>query len=600
MNRNTPIVFLFLILQVPFVLANDPIGAERVSLGVSDTVVENPWFAPAAWVFYIFFIPIILSYGVQLYKFLKYREERIQQAEEQQEMHEQHLHFVANISHEIRTPLTLISAPLKELIANNELNDHDRDLLAIMQRNVTRLNHLAEQILDNSNHSKDDRVLKETFGDISAFVENIVNNFRFYAHEKSLHLTFDSKTDGEQGYFDMEKVEKIVSNLMTNAMKYTPEGGDIVVRVYLEKGNAVVIVKDTGIGVTDSRQREMFRRFNRLDISGLKPSSKGFGVGLHYSQCLAFLHHGHLSYEPNVPQGSRFTLTIPYKEPVVEPVISAEETNCLKAEEPKKIKSEVDENLPTILLTEDDYEMRGYIHMLLKEDYNIIIAGDGEEALEKLQLNVPDLVLSDVVMHRMDGFELCQKIKASPDYGYLPVLLLTAKSDMDNRKHGIDCGADAYISKPFDPYYLKSVIASILENRLRIQRIIRNMTHVEEPSCKEEGENISEPLMSEREKEFLTHFHKLLSDHLEDDNINVTQLASEMNLSYSSLYARVKDLTGQSPQVFLNTYRMNVAMELLQTHNYTVAEVCYKVGGSTPANFSRSFKKQFGIVPSAV
>lgn len=600
MNRNTPIVFLFLILQAPFVLANDPIGAERVSLGVSDTVVENPWFAPAAWVFYIFFIPIILSYGVQLYKFLKYREERIQQAEEQQEMHEQHLHFVANISHEIRTPLTLISAPLKELIANNELNDHDRDLLAIMQRNVTRLNHLAEQILDNSNHSKDDRVLKETFGDISAFVENIVNNFRFYAHEKSLHLTFDSKTDGEQGYFDMEKVEKIVSNLMTNAMKYTPEGGDIVVRVYLEKGNAVVIVKDTGIGVTDSRQREMFRRFNRLDISGLKPSSKGFGVGLHYSQCLAFLHHGHLSYEPNVPQGSRFTLTIPYKEPVVEPVISAEETNCLKAEEPKKIKSEVDENLPTILLTEDDYEMRGYIHMLLKEDYNIIIAGDGEEALEKLQLNVPDLVLSDVVMHRMDGFELCQKIKASPDYGYLPVLLLTAKSDMDNRKHGIDCGADAYISKPFDPYYLKSVIASILENRLRIQRIIRNMTHVEEPSCKEEGENISEPLMSEREKEFLTHFHKLLSDHLEDDNINVTQLASEMNLSYSSLYARVKDLTGQSPQVFLNTYRMNVAMELLQTHNYTVAEVCYKVGGSTPANFSRSFKKQFGIVPSAV
>lgn len=600
MNRNTPIVFLFLILQVPFVLANDPIGAERVSLGVSDTVVENPWFAPAAWVFYIFFIPIILSYGVQLYKFLKYREERILQAEEQQEMHELHLHFVANISHEIRTPLTLISAPLKELIANNELNDHDRDLLAIMQRNVTRLNHLAEQILDNSNHSKDDRVLKETFGDISAFVENIVNNFRFYAHEKSLHLTFDSKTDGEQGYFDMEKVEKIVSNLMTNAMKYTPEGGDIVVRVYLEKGNAVVIVKDTGIGVTDSRQREMFRRFNRLDISGLKPSSKGFGVGLHYSQCLAFLHHGHLSYEPNVPQGSRFTLTIPYKEPVVEPVISAEETNCLKAEEPKKIKSEVDENLPTILLTEDDYEMRGYIHMLLKEDYNIIIAGDGEEALEKLQLNVPDLVLSDVVMHRMDGFELCQKIKASPDYGYLPVLLLTAKSDMDNRKHGIDCGADAYISKPFDPYYLKSVIASILENRLRIQRIIRNMTHVEEPSCKEEGENISEPLMSERDKEFLTHFHKLLSDHLEDDNINVTQLASEMNLSYSSLYARVKDLTGQSPQVFLNTYRMNVAMELLQTHNYTVAEVCYKVGGSTPTNFSRSFKKQFGIVPSAV
>lgn len=600
MNRNASIIILMFLLQVLPVLANEPIGAERVSLGTTDVAVENPWFAPAAWVFYIFLIPIILSYGVQLYRFIKHREERILQAEEQQEMHEQHMHFVANISHEIRTPLTLISAPLKELIANNELNEHDRNLLAIMQRNVTRLNHLAEQILDNSNHSKDDRVLKETFGDISAFVENIANNFRFYAHEKGLHLTFDSKTDSLQGYFDMEKVEKIVSNLMTNAMKYTPEGGEVVVRVCLERGNAVIIVKDTGIGVTDSRQREMFRRFNRLDMSALNPSSKGFGVGLHYAQCLAFLHRGHLSYEPNVPQGSRFTLTIPYSEPVVEPTANLETEKNQIADKPETGKSEVDENLPTILLTEDDYEMRNYVQMLLKEDYNVIIAGDGEEALEKLQLTIPDLVLSDVVMHRMDGFELCQKIKASPDYGYLPVVLLTAKSDMDNRKHGVDCGADAYISKPFDPYYLKSVVASILENRLRIQRIIRSMTHVESTADQNEEKRMSEPLMTERDREFLAHFHKLLSDHLEDDTINVAQLASEMNLSYSSLYARVKDLTGQSPQVFLNTYRMNIAMELLQTHNYTVAEVCYKVGGSTPANFSRSFKKQFGIVPSAV
>ena len=248
-------------------------------------------------------------------------------------------------------------------------------------------------------------------------------------------------------------------------------------------------------------------------------------------------------------------------------------------------------------------EMRDYIKMLLDEDYNVIVAGDGEEALEKLKLNVPDMVLSDVVMNRMDGFELCQHIKASDDYGYLPVLLLTAKSDMDNRKHGIDCGADAYIGKPFDPYYLKSVVASILENRQRIQRIIRNMTHVPMVTTAAEpatDEPTAEPLMSERDRDFLSHFHKLLSDHLEDDMLNVNQLASEMNLSYSSLYARVKDLTGQSPQVFLTTYRMNIAMELLQTHNYTVSEVCYKVGASSPANFARSFKKQFGVVPSAV
>ena len=652
MKRHIALLILFLNLYIPSLRADDPVGAERKRIGQQEQVERigaersalgiemrdgSPWFAPAAWVFYIFLIPILASYGVQGWRRWKHREEQLRASEEQQEMREQHLHFVANISHEIRTPLTLISAPLKELVAHNDLTPHDRDLLAIMQRNVTRLNHLAEQILNTSNHGKDDRVLKTTFGDISAFVEGIANNFRFYAHEKGLHLTFDTRTDGQQGYFDMEKVEKIVSNLMSNAIKYTPEGGDIVVRVSLCGTNAEVVVKDTGIGITGSRQREMFRRFNRLDMSVLNPSSKGFGVGLHYAQCLAFLHRGHLRYEPNVPQGSRFTLTIPYKESVVQDASSAyalSDHSRLAAEASTSVSSSlshsselgsdvahqpsalgtIDESLPTILLVEDDYEMRGYVQMLLSEDYNVIVAGDGEEALEKLKLNIPDLVLSDVVMRRLDGFELCQRIKASDDYGYLPVLLLTAKSDMDNRKHGIDCGADAYIGKPFDPYYLKSVVASVLENRLRIQRIIRNMTHVEEtvtvdapavgcgkPAAPQVADNpMVEPILSERDRDFLATFHKLLSDHLDDFDLNVNQLASDMNLSYSSLYARVKDLTGQSPQVFLNTYRMNIAMELLQTHNYTVSEVCYKVGASSPANFARAFKKQFGVVPSAV
>lgn len=579
----------------------DRIGAERIKEEFV-TRPEDPWFAPAALVFYIFFIPIIISYAVSFRKQWKNREEKIRMSEEQQELREQHLHFVANISHEIRTPLTLISAPLKELVANNELNQHDRDLLAIMQRNVNRLNHLAEQILNTGNHDKDDRVLKETFGDIGAFVENIANNFRYYAHEKGLHLTFDSQTESQQGYFDMEKVEKIVSNLMSNAIKYTPEGGEIVVRVMINGKNAEIVVKDTGIGITGSKQREMFRRFNRLDISVLNPSSKGFGVGLHYAQCLAFLHRGRINYEPNVPNGSRFTLSIPYKEAVTTVSLAEEEpVDEIKEEKPEMIKSEIDENLPTILLTEDDYEMRGYVQMLLQDDYNVIVAGDGEEALDKLSMNIPDLVLSDVVMKRMDGFELCSKIKGSPDYGYLPVLLLTAKSDMDNRKHGIDCGADAYIGKPFDPYYLKSVIASVLENRMRIQRVIRNMTHVEEIAETVNEENISdEPIMTERDKEFLSSFHRLMANHLEDSDLNVNVLASEMNMSYSSLYARVKDLTGQSPQAFLNTYRMNIAMELLRSHNYTVTEVCYKVGATSPNNFARSFKKQFGIAPSTV
>lgn len=568
---------------------------------------DNPFIAPAALVFYMFLVPIIISYVIELCQWVKEQRDVMRTYDAKQEQQQQHLHFVANISHELRTPLTLISAPLKELIEHNEMNTHDRELLNIMQRSVIRLNHLAEQILDTSNHEHDDRQLCIAIGDIGAFIETIATNFRFYAHERGIRLVFDKQTNGCQGYFDREKVEKIISNLMTNAVKYTPEGGEIIVRVLTQEGSAQIIVKDTGIGVNDSKQRQMFSRFNRLDVSIISPQVKGFGVGLHYAQCLAFLHRGRIVYSPNVPNGSCFTLTIPYTQEayddreVASEIDDAAEVIAPDASTSGKQTSDIQHD-HTVMLVEDDYEMRSYVSILLSEDYNVITACDGEEAMEKLKIRLPDIVVSDVVMHRMDGFELCSKIKASTDYGFVPVLLLTAKSDLANRRHGADCGADAYIGKPFDPYYLKSVVASIIENRRRIQQLILNMTPATIAQEQENTElaSITEPIISDRDREFLQSLHSIVDAHLSDSDVSVTNIAQEMNMSYSSLYARIKDLTGQTPQNFISTYRLNIAMELLRTHNYTVSEVCYKVGASSQSNFSRSFKKQFGISPSAV
>lgn len=568
---------------------------------------DNPFIAPAALVFYMFLVPIIISYVIELCQWVKEQRDVMRTYDAKQEQQQQHLHFVANISHELRTPLTLISAPLKELIEHNEMNPHDRELLNIMQRSVVRLNHLAEQILDTSNHEHDDRQLCIAIGDIGAFIETIATNFRFYAHERGIRLVFDKQTNGCQGYFDREKVEKIISNLMTNAVKYTPEGGEIIVRVLTQEGSAQIIVKDTGIGVNDSKQRQMFSRFNRLDVSIISPQVKGFGVGLHYAQCLAFLHRGRIVYSPNVPNGSCFTLTIPYTQEayddreVASEIDDAAEVIAPDASTSGKQTSDIQHD-HTVMLVEDDYEMRSYVSILLSEDYNVITACDGEEAMEKLKIRLPDIVVSDVVMHRMDGFELCSKIKASTDYGFVPVLLLTAKSDLANRRHGADCGADAYIGKPFDPYYLKSVVASIIENRRRIQQLILNMTPATIAQEQENSElaSITEPIISYRDREFLQSLHSIVDAHLSDSDVSVTNIAQEMNMSYSSLYARIKDLTGQTPQNFISTYRLNIAMELLRTHNYTVSEVCYKVGASSQSNFSRSFKKQFGISPSAV
>lgn len=567
---------------------------------------ENPFFAPAALVFYLFLVPIVVSYSIELWRWVKEQRDVMRTYDAKHEQQQQHLHFVANISHELRTPLTLISAPLKELIEHNEMNAHDRELLNVMQRSVVRLNHLAEQILDTSNHEHDDRLLRIAVGDIGTFVEGIATNFRFYAHERGLQLTFDKQTDGRQGFFDKEKIEKIMSNLMTNAVKYTPEGGEIIVRVIANESNAEVIVKDTGIGVKDSKQRQMFSRFNRLDVSIISPQAKGFGVGLHYAQCLAFLHRGRIVYSPNVPNGSCFTLTIPYTQAAYDDtdvMAENEETPTdVVTTESQQHDNDGIEHDNTVMLVEDDYEMRSYVSMLLSEDYNVITACDGEEAMEKLKIRIPDIVVSDVVMHRMDGFQLCSQIKASSDYGFVPVLLLTAKSDLANRRHGADCGADAYIGKPFDPYYLKSVVASIIENRHRIQQLIRNMTPatMAQEQQTNDSTSSSEPIISNRDREFLQSLHTLLDTHLADCDLNVNIIAQQMGVSYSSLYARVKELTGQTPQNFVSTYRMNIAMELLRTHNYTVSEVCYKVGASSQSNFSRAFKKQFGMPPSSI
>ena len=210
-------------------------------------------------------------------------------------------------------------------------------------------------------------------------------------------------------------------------------------------------------------------------------------------------------------------------------------------------------------------------------------------------MNLPDLIVSDVVMPLKDGYELCKAVKTSADWGHIPVILLTAKNDTDSSIKGLDCGADAYVGKPFDPFYLKAAIANLLENRRRMQQMVQNFTSGNLSKGK-----AREAMLNEQDRQFLENLHALLDRHLDDEDFGIASLAKEMNMSYSSLYARIKSLTGQTPQNFLITYRMNTAMQLLQTGKYTVSEVCYKVGASSLANFSRSFKRQFGVPPSEV
>lgn len=556
-----------------------------------------PWASPLAIASYRIIGIGALCFAVWLLIRWKVQKERLYLSEQQKELKQEHIDFVTNISHEFRTPLSLIYAPLKELAHNNSLNEHDRTLVNTMQQNTDRLMQLTAQILDTGRSEEEEKKLQVVPGDLAAFIRMLVDNFRFIAHEKEITIETHLTQPTCEGYFDAEKIEKIVCNLISNAIKYTPEKGKIDITLLPCDREVQIEVKDTGIGIPPEKREQIFKRFDRLNVEQTSPGISGSGIGLHYALHLARLHRGNISYAPNTPAGSRFILSIPLdKEMYHQEELSAEFhylPSAFSTTSDTTACREQREN--TLLIVEDNIDVRNYIRNLLSGTYHLMIASNGEEALECLSLNIPDLIVSDVVMPRKDGFQLCVELKSSPDFGHIPVVLLTAKSDLTSNLKGLDCGADAYVSKPFDPFYLKAVIENLIANRKRIQQIVLNLTSaILEEDC------TTEALLNEHDRLFLNNIHSQIDCHLSDEEFSINNLAKEMGVSYSSLYARIKSLTGQTPQTFFITYRMNVAMELLKTKQYTVSEVCYKVGGSSLANFSRSFKRQFGIPPSAV
>ena len=555
-----------------------------------------PWAAP--WAIALYWLAGIGLVILATWMIIRWRtqEERLALTERQKEINQEHIDFVTNISHEVRTPLAMVYAPLKELAKENNLNEHERGLVDIMLRNADRLMRLVKQLLDSGKSEKDEKQLRTAMADLAALVRALVANFRFIIHEKGLTVNLHADQD-TLACFDAEKVEKIFYNLFTNAIKYTPEGGCIDVTVESDGKNARIRVADTGQGIPPEKQKHLFGRFERLGADKKYPNVNGKGIGLNYAQYLAHLHKGNIEYTPNHPKGACFTLSIPQSLTAYSPEERAQD-NEYKMPVTVNDTASTEKDTPkeyTLLIAEDDQEVREYLRALLSADYNIIAVENGEEAIDGLGMNLPDLIVSDVVMPLKDGYELCKAVKTSADWGHIPVILLTAKNDTDSSIKGLDCGADAYVGKPFDPFYLKAAIANLLENRRRMQQMVQNFTSGNLSKGK-----AREAMLNEQDRQFLENLHALLDRHLDDEDFGIASLAKEMNMSYSSLYARIKSLTGQTPQNFLITYRMNTAMQLLQTGKYTVSEVCYKVGASSLANFSRSFKRQFGVPPSEV
>ncbi len=572
-------------------------------------IMHSVWGSLAAKCIYLILITLFAWSVVLGLTRMRVQNERLALAQKKEELQQGQLDFLTNISHEFRTPLALIYGPLKLLMRKDYIKEDDKSSLIMMEKNISRLIGLSEKLLSASLEKTSDRVLKVASHSPVRLLDSLSESFRFAASQKSIEFKTDSSNAEGQIYYDEEKIEKILYNILSNAFKYTPQNGSVSLSYNNDGKDAIFIVTDNGRGIAEDKVPHIFDRFDRLGAE--KTEVVGSGIGLHYSMNLAQVHKGTITYSPNPEGGSIFTLKFPcHKEAYSDYDLS--EAGTIKLGEPEVTEPSVSgqkSTKPNLVLVEDNEDVRVFLRSLLSPSYNITTCSDGEEGLDKIKTTIPDLVVSDVMMPRKDGFELCSDLKSDPFLCHIPVVLLTAKADISSTVKGLKGGAEAYIPKPFDPDQLIATIESLLDNRRRIQSHILNLTPdqlqnissvslEEQKDSNKEEHNANEVVLSPRDKIFLEKVQAAIEKNLDDSSFTVETLASEINVSYSSLYAHMKTLVGDSPQAYLSVYRLNKARTLIQSGKYTISEVSYLVGASSQSNFARSYKKQFGITPS--
>ena len=503
----------------------------------------------------------------------------------------QKLQFFTNVSHEVRTPLTLILAPLDRLIRLLPDSPYLPDLLLI-RKNADRLLRVINQLLDFRKVENTQEKLKVREIDLIPFVAEVKSYFDSMASVRQITYLFTTDMKRCPVWMDPDLFEKVLMNLLSNAFKYTPQEGTIQVSVSEEDEKIYVRVKDTGSGIPPENIPYLFNRF----YTGNR--SVGTGIGLHLVKEYVEMHQGELSVESRPGEETVFTVGLRKgKDHFTSGVLTelpvsplAYEASCLDDSEEKELTSKT---YPyTVLLVEDDEEVRSYLAGELQQNFRILTAEDGKEALKVLEEEEVSLILSDVMMPEMNGFELCRHVKTCLSFSHIPVILLTALSDERQRIFGISGGADEYIQKPFHVTYVKVKIICLLEERKRLrEQVLRQL--------QENKLLLTQPDKTENmEDAFLRKFIACIEENYAESDYNVERLSETLGLSRGHLHRKIKELTGTTPVDFLRNYRLNKAAALLREKKYTVSEIAYQTGFSSPAYFSKCFKAVYDITPT--
>lgn len=582
-------------------------------------VKPAPWFSYIAWAIYLVLLSAIayFIFSLRIKTFVYKKNLEIEHSEHirEREINVMKQKFFTNISHELRTPLTLIYGLVTQLSRQEKLSPKIREFAQSLDVNVTRLLKLINQLLAYKKLEGESLSLWLNKGNLTESIQRILEHFNFYAKEKEIRIDFLEDNNFEF-WFDYDKLEKILSNLLSNAVKHSQKGSWIEVaarkmtsedaeRLYIQKIEIQSIdyieisVSDNGPGIDEKEWNTIFDRYKQVEKDGKQlPDYSGTGIGLNFTRSLVELHKGKIRMESKPGHGTTFAFILPFDCSVFEPKDIANTSSSIISENKDDLfqNSEMeiyDEVIvqadfdKTVLIVEDDPQLNGFLVDVLKNYYKTVNAHDGEKGLKMVKQELPDLVISDIMMPKKDGYELTKAIKESADHCHIPVILLTAKTETASQIEGMHSGADLYIAKPFNIDFLLAAIDAQLKNRKRIQDIFWNG----------EMPRLDSSEINKLDVQFLKKMNIFLEKELANPDLDIQLLAQNMNLSRSAFYRKFMSLTKLSPIAYIKKYRINKSVEFMQSGKYSLTEIGEMTGFGSPSYFSTAFKQEKGISP---
>jgi signal transduction histidine kinase/DNA-binding response OmpR family regulator/streptogramin lyase len=591
-------------------------GVESIRPAHLQIVVKPaPWFSLPAWLLYSL---LLITVAISLFRFwfkIKMSRQLLEiehnEREREKEISEMKINFFSNISHELRTPLTLISAPLEQLMSLKTSDTASSKLLNTISRNVQNMLRLINQLLDFGKIENGILSLQVQQVDVIQQIRDIQDDFVYTADRKHIRLSLHPHVSHLNLWVDTDKLEKTLHNLISNALKFTPENGSVEILTNELSGEKKrkkypdmsriqdisfieIAVLDTGPGIPDEKLGDLFVRYRQIaSPSGILPDYGGSGIGLHYTKRLVEKHSGKIKAMTRPEGGMAFSFILPtgdvYSENEKELIVKDSLPESSGKELPKQQKQTAKTPAYTILIAEDNIELMDFITQILCDQYRLIEALDGDRAWELAQSESPDLILSDVIMPGLSGYQLCAQVKDHPALCHIPVVLLTAKTAMFDQVEGLEQGANAYICKPFNVDYLLLTIKNLFMSRDRLRQYFSTPQTQEKTSIPE--------MLNPHDQKFMNKLTCLLEQELSNPDLDIDHVARELGFSRTGFYRKIKGLTDMSPIDFISNFRLKRAAEMIMENKQTLTDIAEQTGFNSYSYFSKSFKKHFGVTP---